>query len=89
VGRPGKNAATLNRFFEQLGEKRSDNLTTAEHEKLAQVQATNRPLFRTYLLKETLASVLDGRQVNVARRRLTEWIGWAARSKLKPFVKVS
>jgi transposase len=159
---PGKNAETLNRFFEQLGEKRCNkleavtldmskayikavvgsapnallvfdrfhvqrlahdaldevrraqvreltgteagraikksrfalqknpwNLTTAEHDKLAQVQATNRPLYRAYLLKETLASVLDGRQVNVARRRLTEWIGWAARSKLKPFVKVS
>jgi transposase len=65
------------------------NLTQPEYVKLAEVQATNRPLYRAYLLKETLASVLDGRQVNVARRRLGEWVNWAARSKLEPFVKVA
>jgi transposase len=65
------------------------NLTQPQSEKLTEVQRRNRPLYRAYLLKETLAAILDGRQVNVARARLAEWIGWAARSKLEPFKKVS
>jgi transposase len=65
------------------------NLTDVEHRKLTEVQRTNRPLYRAYLLKETLAKILDGGQVNVARDRLHEWIGWAARSRLPPFCKVA
>jgi transposase len=65
------------------------NLTHIEEEKLVAVQVRNRPLYRAYLLKETLASILDRRQVNVARDKLQEWIGWAARSQLEPFKKVA
>jgi transposase len=65
------------------------NLTDVEHGKLIDVQKTNRPLYRAYLLKETLAKILDGAQVNVARSRLLDWIGWATRSRLKPFRRVA
>jgi transposase len=65
------------------------NLTRLESEKLALVQARNLPLYRAYLLKETLAAILDGRQVNVARQKLGEWIDWAKRSQLDPFKKVA
>jgi transposase len=65
------------------------NLNDIEREKLALVQAKNKPLYRAYLLKETLAAVLDGRQINVARQKLEEWLAWAARSKLRPFVRVA
>lgn len=65
------------------------NLTQPETEKLSDVQRTNRRLYRAYLLKETLASILDRRQVNVARDRLAEWLGWAARSQLAPFKKLA
>lgn len=65
------------------------NLTQPEHEKLSAVQRTNKRLYRAYLLKETLADVLDRRQVNVARTKLFEWIAWAARSRLTPFQKVA
>lgn len=65
------------------------NLSSIEHQKLAEVQMTNRPLYRAYLLKETLAAVLSGRQVNIARDKLTDWLGWASRSKLRPFVKAA
>jgi transposase len=65
------------------------NLSQSDHEKLANVQRSNKPLYRAYLLKETLAAILDGRQVNVAREKLGEWIGWAARSKLAPFQKLA
>ena len=61
------------------------NLTLLESEKLADVQKSNRPLYRAYLLKETLCEILDGRQVNVARKRLKEWIAWAKRSRLDAF----
>ena len=50
---------------------------------------TNRPLYRAYLLKETLAKILDGGQVNVARNKLLEWTDWAARSRLRPFQKLA
>jgi transposase len=65
------------------------NLTDVERGKLTEVQRTNRPLYRAYLLKETLAKILDGGQVNVARERLLDWTGWAARSRLPPFRKVA
>jgi transposase len=65
------------------------NLTQPESEKISRVQDRNRPLYRGYLLKETLCDILDHRQPNVARRRLEEWCGWAARSRLEPFRKAA
>lgn len=65
------------------------NLNTEERAKLAEVQRDNRPLYRAYLLKETLADILDGKQVNVARRKLLDWISWAKRSRLRPFRKLA
>lgn len=65
------------------------NLSQSDHVKLAEVQRSNRRLYRAYLLKETLASILDRRQVNVARDKLAEWMGWATRSRLAPFQKLS
>jgi transposase len=65
------------------------NLNALEEEKLADVQRTNRPLYRAYLLKETLAEILGGRQVHVARDKLRAWIRWARRSRLPPFKKLA
>ena len=65
------------------------NLSDVEQGKLTDVQRTNRPLYRAYLLKETLARILDGAQVNVARDKLFDWIAWATRSRLPPFRKVA
>lgn len=65
------------------------NLTQPESEKLVELQRRNRRLYRAYLLKETLAAIFDGRQVNVARAKLTEWMGWAKRSQLEPFARVA
>lgn len=69
-------------------QKNPENLCAVERRKLAQVQATNRPLYRAYLLKESLATILDRRQYYVARDELHGWLSWAARSKLAPFVRV-
>jgi transposase len=65
------------------------NLTQSEHEKLTGVQRSNKPLYRAYLLKETLADILDRRQVHVARTKLDEWLAWALRSRLAPFRKLA
>lgn len=69
--------------------KRPWNLTVGERQRLASVQNANSELYRAYLLKETLCHILDGRQVHVAARRLGEWIAWAQRSRLKPFIRLA
>jgi len=65
------------------------NLRLSERRRLREVQRTNAPLYRAYLLKETLAKALDYRQPKRARRTLDAWLAWACRSRLEPFVKLS
>lgn len=65
------------------------NLNRSERQKLNELQRTNAPLYRAYLLKETLAQALDYRQPWRARKALNEWLCWASRSKLRPFVKAA
>jgi transposase len=69
--------------------KRPWNLERKEKEKLADLQRTNARLYRAYLLKETLAEALDFRQPGHASRAVLDWIAWAVRSKLDPFVKAA
>jgi transposase len=70
-------------------QKSAWNLHADEHAKLVTIQRRNKPLYRAYLLKESLAAILDLDGVATARRRLTEWCRWAARSRLAPFKKVA
>lgn len=65
------------------------NLTGTEKNKLAEVQHANKPLYRAYLLKESLLDVLDRHQVHLAESKLDEWLTWARRSRLTPFVKLA
>jgi transposase len=69
--------------------KNPENLTDHQRSKLAEVQRTNRSLYRAYLLKETLAQALDYRQPWRAERSLKDWLSWASRCRLKPFVKTA
>ena len=46
-------------------------------------------LFRSYLLKETLAEALDQDDIDAARLVLRAWLAWASRSRLPPFVKAA
>jgi transposase len=70
--------------------QRSDvNLTPRDHERLASVMETNTPLFRAWMLKTVLASILDGASVPTARAQLEAWMAWATRSKLAPFARVA
>jgi transposase len=65
------------------------NLSAIEETKLVEVQRTNRRLYRAYLLKETLAAILDRRQAHVAEAKLVEWATWATHSRLAPFAKAA
>ena len=69
--------------------KNAWNLTQTERQKLSEVQQTNKPLYRAYLLKETLAKALNYMQPKRARDALERWLAWASRSRLKPFVKAA
>jgi len=69
-------------------QKNPENRSSAERRKLAEIQSTNKPLYRAYLLKDALVGILDCRQYYVARDQLDGWIAWAVRSRLAPFVRV-
>jgi transposase len=68
--------------------KNPEDLTERQEAKLSWIQKTNAPLFRAYLLKEQLRQVFALRGI-AGQRLLDEWIAWASRSKLAPFVKVA
>lgn len=64
-------------------------LDRAGRARLSDVQNTNRKLYRAYLLKESLAAVLDYRQPKRARAAMEDWLRWATRCRLEPFVKLA
>jgi transposase len=64
------------------------NLSEFESAKLSELQRSNGPLYKAYLLKEAILAIFDRRQPGVAKRKLDEWLDWASRSRLKPFVRV-
>jgi transposase len=68
--------------------KKPQDLTEHQQAKLAHIQATNQPLYRAYLLKEQLRQVFAaGGEERV--ELLDEWLAWAARSRLTPFVELA
>lgn len=62
------------------------NLQAKEWDKLSAIQKHNAPLYRAYLLKESLAAVFEETSVDAAEEELRRWLSWASRSKLEPFV---
>jgi len=68
--------------------KNPENLTARQQSKLADVERLNRPLYRAYLLKEQLRQIyrLPARK---AIALLEEWLSWARRCRLKPFIKLA
>lgn len=68
--------------------KNPEHLTDKQRGRLAAIAATNRPLYRAYLLKEQLREVfaVGGHHGAVL---LDAWLRWAARSKLTPFTELA
>ena len=65
------------------------NLDKDDKTKLSEVQNNNKTLYRGYLLHHALAHVLGYAQRGRAEKGLEEWLSWASRSRLKPFVKLA
>jgi transposase len=64
------------------------NLTVAQRDTIRELETTNRRLFRGWLLKEELADIFR-MPIRRARRALDDWIYYASRSRLEPFVKLA
>ncbi len=62
--------------------------TTRQLLKLAEVVTTNKRLYRAFLLYGELRYIYKLPKEE-ARERLEAWLAWAARSRLKPFVKLA
>ena len=65
------------------------NLTDADRQTLAELERSNATLFRGHMLKESFVAILDGRQVNVARGRIEQWMRDAEQSGLPHFQRVA
>jgi len=64
-------------------------LSAENIETLDELENSNRPIFRGYLLKESFAAILTRRQINVARAFLEQWITEAKESGLRHFEKAA
>jgi transposase len=65
------------------------NMRRGERQKIADIQAKSERLLRARLLNNALADALAYRQPKRARRPLDQWLSWASRSKLDPFVRLA
>ena len=65
----------------------AEDLKLEEYAKLSDVARINKRVYRGYLLKEELRA-LYWCGPRAAKRHLAQWLAWASRSKLAPFVKL-
>ncbi|MCA1681474.1 MAG: ISL3 family transposase, partial [Actinobacteria bacterium] len=63
-------------------------LSDRQQLKLAQIQQTNKALYRAYLISQQLRQIYRV-PYEEARRLLDAWLSWARRCRLKPFVKLA
>ena len=68
--------------------KNPHELTVDQRTTLAGIAATNRGLYRAYLLKEQLRAVFAAKGIE-GRQLLAGWLSWAKRSRLPSFVKLA
>jgi transposase len=68
--------------------KKAEALSASQQRKLAWVQRVNQPLYRAYLLKEHLRLIFQLPVIH-ALELLEEWLDWAVRTRLQPFIEVA
>ena len=68
--------------------KNPEDLTGEQRTTLAGIAATNKALYRAYLLKEQLRAVFQAKETG-GRALLAGWLAWARRSRLPAFVKLA
>ena len=69
--------------------KHPARLKPGEERRLAALRRQNRALGRAYELKECLAAILGEATPEDGQELLDEWLAWASRSRLAPFVKLA
>jgi transposase len=68
--------------------KRRQRLDADQAATLAGIKHTNTPVYRASLLKESFLDIFSTKSHQDAEQRLKEWLAWACRSRLKPFVRL-
>jgi transposase len=68
--------------------KNPGKLTERQKIKLAQIQQTNKPLYRAYLISQQLRDIYRVSYQD-AIELLDAWLAWARRCRLAPFVKLA
>ena len=68
--------------------KNPENLTDNQHVALANVASLNKTLYRAYLLKEQFRLVFQLRGTE-AITALHDWLNWAKRCRIPPFVELA
>lgn len=68
--------------------KNAAKLTERQKVKLAEIQQTNKPLYRAYLISQQLREIYRVSHQE-AIRLLDAWLAWARRCRLAPFVKLA
>ncbi len=68
--------------------KNPGKLTERQKIKLAQIQQTNKPLYRAYLISQQLREIYRV-TYQEAVELLDAWLAWARRCRLAPFVKLA
>ena len=69
--------------------RRPELLRQKERDSLAAIERHNKPLYRGYLIKEQLRAIYATGDPQVAEDLLRQWLSWAQRSRLAPFVKLA
>ena len=65
-----------------------DGLSERQQLRLAQIQQTNKPLYRAYLISQQLREIYRV-SYEEATRLLDAWLAWARRCRLAPFVRLA
>jgi len=68
--------------------KAGDRLSPRDQVRLSLVRRVNSGLWRAWLLKEQLREIVRGKPPN-ATELLRQWLAWAQRSRLRPFVELA
>ena len=69
--------------------KAPEHQTIRQLATLAEVQRHNRRLYRAFLLREELRLLYHLDDPALAPAHLDAWLAWAARSRLRPFVRLA
>ena len=69
--------------------KAPEHQTIAQLATLADVQTHNRRLYRAFLLREELRLLYHLPDTALAPAHLDAWLAWAARSRLRPFIRLA